>query len=50
MIVLFFGYVALQFYQSIGRGSDDATSAPTVAATGVIRRQGFTDYDYGSYV
>ena len=49
-VVLFLGYVALQLYQSIGTSSDDATSAPTVAAAGVIRRQGFTDYDYGSHV
>ena len=49
-IVLFLVYVTAQLGLGIESGPNSAISAPTVAAAGVIRRQGFTDYDYGSHV
>ena len=49
-VVLFLIYVASQLGLGVVSAPDNAVSAPTVAATGVIKRQGFTDYDYGSHV
>ena len=49
-VVLFLIYVASQLGLGVVSAPDNAVSAPTVAAAGVINRQGFTDYDYGSHV
>lgn len=49
-VVLFLVYVTSQLGLGVESDPDNAVSAPTIAATGVINRQSFTDYDYGSHV
>ncbi|MCK4267287.1 MAG: hypothetical protein KAX16_00535, partial [Actinomycetia bacterium] len=49
-VVLFLVYATSQLGFGVVSAPDNAVSAPIVAATGVIKRQSFTDYDYGSHI